>query len=165
MFQSLRAGSSIYILHKNGNPELEKGTVVNVSPPMPKYTVQPVFGQPQEMVVDLTIKVNNQDMNYQKIPANAEIAEFGLNGVVLSDSRDAMNAEVMNLKNRSLEIVGSVDFHKGVIECCDKILESLNPEFAERQAQQNEINALREQMQELMKMNRDLLARLGTETD
>lgn len=164
MFQSLRAGSSIFILKKTGAPVLETGTIVSVSTPMPKYTVPPVFGQPQEMVVDLVVKVNGQDMNYQKVPANADIADFGFNGVVISDNRDAMNAEVVNLKNKSIETINSIDFHKGVIEGCNKILESLNPEFAERQAQQNDINSLKVQMQELMKINRDLLARLDPDS-
>lgn len=160
MFQNLRAGSSIYILSKSGTPSLERGTIVSVTPPVPKYTVPPVFGQPQDMVVDLVVKVNNQDMNYQKVPANADIADFGFNGVVISDNRDAMNAEVVNLKNKSIEAINSVDFHKGVVEGCNKILETLNPEFAERQAQQSEINSLKSQMQELMEMNRSLLSKL-----
>lgn len=164
MFQSLRAGSSIFILNKTGTPVLETGTIVSVSSPMPKYTVPPVFGQPQETVVDLVVKVNGQDMNYQKVPASADIADFGFNGVVISDNRDAMNAEVVNLKNKSIETINSIDFHKGVIEGCNKILENLNPEFAERQAQQNDINSLKAQMQELMKMNRDLLARLDPDS-
>lgn len=161
MFQSLRAGSSIFILHKCGTPGLEKGTVVNVTAPMPKYTVPPVFGQPQEMVVDMVVKVNNQDVNYQKVPAAADIADFGMDGVVISDSREAMNAEVVNLKNKSIETISSVDYHKGIIESCNKILEDLNPEFAERQAQQNDINVLKRQMQELMEMNKSLLDKLG----
>lgn len=164
MFQSLRAGSSIYILHKSGTPSLERGTIVSVSAPVPKYQISPVFGQPQEMVVDLVVKVNNQDMNYQKVPASAEIADFGFNGVVISDSRDAMNAEVVNLKNKSIETINSVEFHKGVVEGCNKILETLNPEFAERQAQQNDINSLKAQMQELMEMNKSLLARLNPDS-
>lgn len=164
MFQSLRAGSSIYILHKSGAPVLEMGSIVNVTAPMPKYTVPPVFGQPQEMVVDMVVKVNGQDLNYQKVPANADIADFGMNGVVISDSRDAMNAEVVNLKNKSIDIIGSIDFHKKVVEDCNKILENLNPEFAERQAQQNDINSLKAQMQELMEMNKSLLERLGCDS-
>lgn len=164
MFQSLRAGSSIYILHKSGSPVMETGTIVSVSPPVPKYQITPVFGQPQEMVVDLVVKVNNQDMNYQKIPATADIADFGFNGVVISDSKEAMNTEVVSLKNKSIEAINSVDFHKGVIEGCNKILEALNPEYAERQAQQSEINSLKAQMKELMDMNRSLLERLETDS-
>ena len=69
MFQSLRPNSQIFILHKDGRPVLETGSVVSVSMPMPKYQVPPLFGQPQEMVVDLVVKVNNQDITYQKLPA------------------------------------------------------------------------------------------------
>lgn len=112
----------------------------------------------------MVVKVNGQDLNYQKVPANADIADFGMNGVVISDSRDAMNAEVVNLKNKSIEIIGSIDFHKKVVEDCNKILENLNPEFAERQAQQNDINSLKAQMQELMEMNKSLLERLGCDS-
>lgn len=163
MFQNLRAGSSVYILHKNGNPVLDTGTIVNVSKPMPKYSVPPMFGQPQEMVVDILVRVNNQERSFPSMPSTSDITEIVSTGEVFSDSREAMNAEVVNLKNNSLETIGSIDFHKGVVESCNKILESLNPEFAERQAQQNEINALKEQMQELMKMNRDLLSKLGSD--
>lgn len=143
---------------------LEKGTIVSVSMPMPKYTVPPVLNQPQEMVVDLVVKVNNQDMNYQKVPASADIADFGINGVVISDSREAMNAEVVNLKNKSIEAINSIDFHKEVVDGCDKILQDLNPEYAERQAQQSEINSLKAQMQQLMEMNRSLLAKLDPDS-
>lgn len=160
MFQNLRAGSSIYILNKTNAPVMETGTIASVSAPVPKYTVPPVFGQPQEMTVDLVVKVNGQEQTFQKVPASADIADFGFNGIVISDSRDAMNAEVVNLKSRSIETINSVDFHKGVVDSCNKILENLNPEYAERQAQQNDINSLKMQMQELMEMNKALLSRL-----
>lgn len=143
---------------------MEIGSIVSVSMPMPKYQVPPVFGQAQEMVVDLVVKVNNVDTTYQKLPATADIADFGVSGVVISTSRDAMNAEVMSLKNKSIDAINSVDFHKGVIEGCDVILAGLNPEFAERQQQQAEINDLKAQMSELIKINKDLMSRLDPGT-
>ena len=93
MFQSLRPNNIVYILHKD-KAVLETGSVVSVSMPVPKYPVQPMFGQPQEMVVDLVVKINNQDITYQKLPATLDIADFGNSSVVLSDSREAMNAEI-----------------------------------------------------------------------
>lgn len=143
---------------------MEIGSIVSVSMPMPKYQVPPVFGQAQEMVVDLVVKVNNVDTTYQKLPATADIADFGVSGVIISTSRDAMNAEVMSLKNKSIDAINSVDFHKGVIEGCDVILAGLNPEFAERQQQQAEINDLKAQMAELIKINKDLMSRLDPGT-
>ena len=163
MFQNLRQGNQIYILHKDNKPTLETGSVVSVSLPMPKYQVPPVFGQ-QEMVVDIVAKVNNADTTFQKLPASADIADFGSSGIVISASREAMNAEVVSLKNKSIDAINSVDYHKGVIDGCDIILSGLNPEYAERQQQQAEINELKAQMAELIKINKDLMSRLDPGT-
>lgn len=132
--------------------------------PMPKYKIPPVYGQPQEMVVDICVNVNGQDVNYQKLPASVDIADFGTGGVVIADNREAMNAEVLSLKNKSVETVNSIDRHKSIIKACDEILAGLNPEYAERKQQQTEINDLKSQVSELMRMNRELMARLDSGT-
>jgi hypothetical protein len=163
MFQSLRPNNQIYILHKD-KPLLETGTVISVSAPSPKYPVQPMFGQPQEMVVDIIAKVNNQDITYQRIPANLEVADFGNNNIVLSDNKEAMNSEIMCLKQRSVDIIDSMEYHKNLVAECDKLLTSLNPDLAEKTAQKERIDSLELKMQELMDMNRQLIARLSAET-
>lgn len=171
MFQSLRPNNQIFILHKD-KALLEIGSVVSVSAPMPKYQVPPVFGQAQEMVVDLVVKVNNQDINYQKIPANVDLADFGSNNIVLSDNRNAMNSEIMSLKQKSVDIINSIEHHKTLIGNCDKMLSELNPEFAEKQQQQAEINELKLQVSDLtkgisdlMRMNKELIAQFKTKTN
>lgn len=162
MFQNLRAGNQVYILHKDGHPSMDMGSVVSVSMPVPKYQVPPVFGQPQEMVVDLVVKVNNVENTYQKLPATSDIADFGPSGIVISSSREAMNAEVLSLKTRSTDAINSIDYHRGIIEGCESILSSLYPEYAERQQQAAEINDLKAQLSELMEINRNLLSRLDS---
>jgi hypothetical protein len=166
MFQSLRPNNQIFILHKD-KPLLEVGSVVSVSMPTPKYPVPPVFGQTQEMVVDIVVKINNQDITYQKLPANLEIADFGTNGIVISDNKLAMNSEIMSLKQKSVDAINNINFHQQVVTTCDKILSDLNPEFAEKQQQQAEINELKSQVGDLtreisnlMQMNKDLIAQL-----
>ena len=47
MFSNLRPNSQIYILYKDASPRLDVGSVVSVSMPVPKYPIQPMFGQPQ----------------------------------------------------------------------------------------------------------------------
>jgi hypothetical protein len=69
MFQSLRQNSQIYIFHKGNKPLLEVGTITNMPIAKPKYAVPTTFGQPQEMVVDLVVKVNNSIVNYNGLPA------------------------------------------------------------------------------------------------
>ena len=107
MFQNLRTSNQIYILHKDGTPFIETGSVVSVSAPHPKYPVSPQLGQlPQmEMVVDITVSVNGQSTSLQGLPAGADIADFGINGnIVVSCSREAMNNEVTTMRQKSLDI-------------------------------------------------------------
>lgn len=163
MFQALRPNNQIFILQKN-KPVLDVGTVVSVSMPVPKYPMQPMFGQPQEMVVDIVAKVNNQDITYQKIPANLDVADFGNNGIVLSDNKEAMNSEIMCLKQHSVDVINSVEYHQNLISECDKLLTSLNPDLAEKQAQKDRIDSLESQVLALVEMNKQLMARLSPET-
>lgn len=152
MFQNLRTNSQIYILHKDAQPYIEYGTVVNVSAPRAKYPATPPIGQfPQmEMVVDVTVSVNGQQSNLQGLPAGADIADFGQNGnIVVSCSRDAMNSEVSTMKQKSADILGSIDYHRGVINACDKMINLLNPEFAAKRQQEQEIAGLKTQMSEM----------------
>ena len=169
MFQSVRPNSQIFILHKGDTPNIELGTVTNQPMPRPKYQLPATFGQPQEMVVDLVVKVNDRTVNYNNLPAQSDIADSSSNGenLVISDSRDAMNAEILNLKQKSTDIINSVEFHKGLLEQYDKIIAQLNPEFAEKQEQKQELDTLRAQMAEmsrsisaLMETNKKLIEQL-----
>ena len=150
MFQSLRPNNQLYILRKD-KPALEIGSVISVSHPTPKYQMQPnTFGR-QEMVVDIIAKVNDQEITYQKIPATADIADFGNSNIVISDNRDAMNSEVLSLKKKSEDLINSIDYHKEVVSCCESILSQLNPEFAEKKAQQEEMESLRTKVDKMSK--------------
>ena len=172
MFQSLRQNSPIYIFHKGQKPLLETGTITNVPVPRAKYPSIPNFGQPQEMIIDLTVKVGDRILNYSGLPATAEIADSTSNGdsVVVSDSRGAMNAEIFSYKQRSIDIINSVEQHKAIIAGCDSILNDLNPEYAQKQQQQEELSNLKEQMnimsqnmKSLMETNKKLIEQLNKE--
>ena len=169
MFQSVRPNSQIFILHKGDTPRIEMGSVTNQPMPRPKYQLPATFGQPQELVVDLVVKVGDRTVNYNSLPAQLDIADSSSNGenIVISDSRDAMNAEILNLKQKSADIVNSVEFHKGLIDEYEKVLAQLNPEFAEKQEQKQELDTLRAQMAEmsrsisaLMETNKQLIEKL-----
>lgn len=151
MFQSVRPNSPIYVFHKGDNPRLETGYVVNQPIPKPKYQMPNAFGQPQELVVDLVIKLNDATVNMNAIPAQLDIADSYSNGenLVISDSRDAMNSEILSLKQKSIDIINSAPYHKNLIATYDKLLSDFNPEMAEKQAQQKEISELKAQMNEM----------------
>lgn len=149
MFQNLRVNSQLYILHKDGTPYVEYGSVVSVSAPHPKYPSTPQIGQfPQmEMVVDITVNISGQTSNLQGLPAGAEIADFGQNGnIVVSSSREAMNNEVAMMRQKSMDILNSAEYHRNVIAACEKMLNTLNPELAAKQQQDEEMKGMKEQM-------------------
>ena len=169
MFQSVRPNSQIFILHKGDTPSIELGNVTNQRMPRPKYQLPTSFGQPQELVVDLVVKVGDKTVNYSSLPAQLDIADSSSNGesIVISDSKDAMNAEILNLKQKSTDIINSVDFHKELLSKYEDILAQLNPEFAEKQEQRQELDTLRAQMAEmsrsisaLMETNKQLIEKL-----
>ena len=121
------------------------------------------------MVVDVAVNIGGQNTNLQGLPAGADIADFGQNGnIVVSCSRDAMNGELSTLRQKSVDILNSVEYHKGMIESCDKMLNALNPEFAAKQQQEQEIDMMKQQiasmtqnMNTLMQMNQKLMEQLG----
>ena len=170
MFSTLRANNQLYILHKDAEPRVEIGSVTGVSTPKPKYPATPQFpGTPVEMVVDVSVSVGGQATTFQNLPSGADIADFGPNGnIVISSSREAMSNEVAAMKQKSIDILNSVDYHKSVIGACEKMAATLNPEYADKQRQEIEIKTLKGQMEEmarnmsdLMQMNRQLMEQLG----
>lgn len=163
MFSNLRTNSQVYILHKESSPYVDVGTVVSVSQPVPKFPMNNFMNQ-QELVVDVTVKINDSTVTLQKLPANLDIADQGINGnMVITTSREAMNAEVDALRQKSLGILNSVEYHQKIVQDCEVLLQRLNPEFAEQRQQKQEIDTLKAQMSEMMLGMKELMAQLKKE--
>lgn len=149
-FSSLRPGSSIYILNKDGVPNVEIGSIVSVTAPVPKFGQMPQFGTPQAMTVDLMVKVGDKTGPFPKVNAHADVEEYENNGVktpyVLATSKEAMNAEIQNLDRKADEIISSVSYWQQVKSACGDMFRMLNPEYAEKQRQEAEIAELKSQM-------------------
>ncbi|MBS5410800.1 hypothetical protein [Bacteroides thetaiotaomicron] len=149
MFQSLRQSNIFYILQKGENPELKVGQVVSVSNPQPKYgqyVPGQNYAQNMETVVDVSVKVGEETIDFKQLPANLSIANFGMNGVVVSESREAMNAEVESMLRTSRHVIESVPFHENVISSCDVILRELNPQLAKEKQQEEKIGVLEQKV-------------------
>ena len=155
-FQNLRNNHQIYILHKDAVPTLEIGKVTFVSVPVPKYGNTSMYN---DLVLDITVEVDGKSTNLQKLPASGEIADFG-NNVVVATSKEAMNNELISMKQRSLDIINSVEQHQGIILGCDEILQKLNPEIAEKQRQEQENKQLREEINSLKQMFQEFLKQM-----
>lgn len=70
-----------------------------------------------------------------------------------------MNSEVSSMKQRSLDIINSIETHQSIIKGCDEILQQLNPEIIEkqRQEQEQENKALREEINSLKEMFKEFI--------
>ena len=142
MFQGLRTNSLFYVLDKGENPNLRIGQVVSVSNPQTKY---PTFNngftpQPMETVVDVKVKLGDEEVDFKQLPANGQIAND--KNLVVSDNKDAMSAEVDAMLRQSRAILESVDYNKRVVESCEGMLQQLNPQIAKEKEQTEKINKL-----------------------
>lgn len=138
MFSTLRLNSPIYILDKKDSPVLKRGIVELVSPQRSK--TGSFYGQPSDMVVDITVNIEGTTQEFKNIPANLTIASDGT--IVLSETKEALSSEVDALLSLSKQIIDSVDYHKEVIEKCEQILKELNPQFAKDKIQEEKITSL-----------------------
>ena len=94
------------------------------------------------------------------MPANLDSAETSSSGesLLITLSKEAVNAELLRIKQKSIDNVNSYDYNKQRIVNCDKLLSDLNPEFAEKQTQKAEIENLKTQMLENTKALNELIA-------
>ena len=142
MFQGLRTNSLFYVLDKGENPSLRIGQVVSVSNPQTRY---PSFNngftpQPMETVVDVRVKLGDEEADFKQLPANGQIAND--KNLVVSDSKEAMSAEVDAMLRQSKAILESVDYHERVVKSCEGMLLQLNPQIAKDREQTEKINKL-----------------------
>ena len=162
MFQGSRQGNLFYILEKGDELKLRVGQVVSVSNPQPKYGQfgAPNFGSQPEMTVDVRVKVDDETMDFKQLNANASIANSG--NVVVSDSKDAMSAEVEGLLRASKAILESVPYHEKMLISCDNVLRDLNPSFKKEKEQEEKIGALEEKMVGIEGTLNDMMSMLSS---
>lgn len=134
MFSALRQNSELYMLDKSGTPTLKVGKVLMVKPTQPFYT------NPLDSSVDLTISVDNDNVEFKQIPSNLSIATMG--NVIISETKELMCQEVDNMIKMSQQIIDSVPYHNEVIIACDEMLKRLNPQLAKEKLQEEKIGIL-----------------------
>lgn len=166
MFSNLRTNSQLYILHRDTTPYIEIGQVVSVSQLRPRFQTNSYI-TPQEQVVDVVVSINGNNITLQSLPANLDVADQGtINGsLFISTSRDAMNTEINSMRQKSLDIINSIDIHKKIIQDCELLLQRLNPEFAEQKQQKQELDTLKTQVSEIMNGMKELMAQFKKENN
>lgn len=132
----------LYILRKGSKPELRIGTVTAITDPVPKFGQTPIYGQQMATTVDISVKVNDASLRFEKLDSGAAIMTYPTENTVVASSREAMAGEVEAMIRNSRQIIDSVAYHRSVLESCDGMLRELNPQFAKEKEQEEKLGAL-----------------------
>lgn len=141
--QNLGVGSPFYVLRKGEKPVLETGVVKTKSQPRAKFPTQTpniMQGVQIQQVIDVTVTINGKDEVFSEIPINVEIAARGND--TFTGSREAMLQAVDAMLQTSKKAIEQVPYHKSVIAESEKMLEILNPQYAENKKQARTISDL-----------------------
>lgn len=144
-FNSLGNGNPFYVLRKSDKPYLEVGVVKSKSQPRAKFPTQTpnvMAGMQFQQVIDITATINGKDETFFELPINVEIAAKGND--TFSGSREAMLQAVDAMLQSSKKAIEQVPYHKSVIAESEKMLENLNPRYAEEKKQARTIKSLEE---------------------
>lgn len=148
-FNSLSVGCPFYILQKNDCPTLKIASVKSKSEPKSAYnTHTPNLLQGNAMVVDMVVTIGNTDIPFNNLPCNVESTTYNNGNTFVSCSRDATLQAVDSMIQVSKKAIEMVEYHKKVLEEGEKMLESLNPSYAEGKQQARTITALQGRMDE-----------------
>lgn len=143
MFNGLREGSLFYILHKGENPRLRIGQVMAKSDPRGKngMPVQP-YGFPQETVVDVTVKADDETYTFDSLNSNDTLRFYPEKNVVISDNREQMLAEIDAWERTSAQALETMKYHENVVSIAPQMKCQLNPQLAKEREQEQKIGAL-----------------------
>lgn len=142
-FNSLGNGNPFYVLRKGEKPILEVGIVKSKSQPRAKWPTQTpniMTGVQMQQVIDVVATINGKDETFADVPVNVEIAARGND--TFTGSREAMLQAVDAMLQTSKKAIEQVQYHKGVIAESEKMLEVLNPRYAEEKRQARTISDL-----------------------
>lgn len=153
-FNSLTNSSPFYILRESGNvPTLVVGTIKEKTAPMPKYQAQAIptafNGTNVQQFISITVSVDGKDEVITDVPSNIEIAQRGKE--TFTGSREAMIQAVDTMIQTSKKSLERVDYHKSVLVEGEKMLETLNPRYAEEKKQAITIKSLEQRQVETEK--------------
>ena len=158
-FNSLGNGAPFYILRQGEKPILDVGIVKSKSQPRAKFPTQTpnlMQGMQMQQVIDVVATVNGKDETFMEVPINVEIAQKG--NITFSGSREAMLQAVDAMLQTSKKALEQIPYHKSVISESEKMMEVLNPQYAENKQQARTILDLQERADKQEKMLSDIYA-------
>lgn len=150
-FNSLAVGQPFYVLQKSEKPSLQIGVVKTKGEPRSPYQTStpnvlaglaPLNGQGN--VVDVVATIGGNDVPFNNLPVASESTTYNGGNTFVSCSREATLQAVDTMIQSSRKALEQVDYHKGVLKDGEKMLETLNPRYAEEKKRDRSIKSLEE---------------------
>ncbi len=133
MFSGLNQGSRVYILNKTNGIEYKIGEVVG--------TTTPIFATDgtNMMVVNLKVKVDGSNVDYNNVPANNTSVSYNNGNLIIAESKQTIQSEVEATLQHANYVVEHIEDYKAQITKCEEVLKELNPQFAKDKARDERI--------------------------
>lgn len=147
MFQGLRAAMPFYVLYKD-EPRIAIGEVVST----PVQSFNAFQTSYPSRAVDVKVRVDNEIIDFKQLPAESSIADYGTNGIVVSDSREAIANEVEALSKASENALANVERHRRIVAVCVAMRQELNPQLKREAEQTAEIENLKRDLSDIKAM-------------
>jgi hypothetical protein len=109
-----------------------------------------------QQVIDVVASINGKDETFPEIPVNVEIAQRG--NVTFSGSREAILQAIDAKMQESKKHIAETPLHEASIPIYEKMVETLNPQYAENKQQARTIQDLQERADKQEKMLSDIYA-------
>ena len=173
MFSNVRVNQQIFALDKV-NGILDVGTVCEE--PKTRFSQQqpqsnqygyPMPMQPPVQVVDLVIQTPTGRVPIKGLPMDKNVYDNDAKTYFVTEDKQLMLNELKLLKDQSVEHVKRTPFYKDMIGKCDRWVEMLDPEAAEKKRVEQRMATLEQSnaeqanmLRELMEQNRQLMQQL-----
>ena len=104
-------------------------------------TTTPVFATDgtNMMVVNLKVKVDGSNVDYNNIPANNTSVSYNNGNLIIAESKQTIQSEVEATLQHANYVVEHIEDYKNQITKCEEVLKELNPQFAKDKARDERI--------------------------
>lgn len=142
MFSALSQGSLVYILDKTKDIDFKIGEIVGTT--VPQYAIDG-----SGMVMNLTIKVNDERVDYKNVPSNANSVSYNNGKLIIAETKQTIQSEIESTLHNATYIVEHVEDYKNQITQCEQVLKDLNPQYAKDKARDEEITGIKIQINDV----------------
>lgn len=91
------------------------------------------------MVVNLKVKVDGSNIDYNNIPANNTSVSYNNGNLIIAESKQTIQSEVEATLQHANYVVEHIEDYKNQITKCEEVLKELNPQFAKDKARDERI--------------------------